>query len=939
MPRSRVSQHRMDWEYPFPIPRLDIQGDFRTNPPNVFSRLTGVDGRYRGRLRRFPGFLKKYELPDDITDDVGPVTASWTFGGGNGVQILEPFSITQGATGKNLLRGVAYLIVHDGKDKLAVTYSVNGGSVTSDIIWRSTTALNYIDITIDHGLLYIVGEEEAAGALRARKIELLARYTGSTNKWETAIWPSKVLEMRDAEPGIYDSHDHDADGDEGGENDRSWLDNGMVYGVAMRAVFPDQGFVGPITQPKSIAVQENGESSGYATMQYGDAEQSLNLDDLGNVFTRAVIQVFRTVSNQASFGNEIPTDAHGALFLESEFEVPRWSGTGTDLRGDNWDTFVSGDGARIKKGGGTGTTAGMVVGDTVYLTTKREPSSARDVATNRILCDGMVFRRTVDVIVDANEFTFTPDLPTPITTTQYKRTIEGTTVTQRTFVIDWVVSKDGDQANSNGSFQMRAAEQLFFGWNDTPDGYPASAPVGLRDDALVLQPSLAPEEFATFLKGNPRASFIQEYEDLFVRVTPASAEEDASETDVIRWGNVEKSRRGIVPVLNRKRISDLSDSIVNLVDAGPFLVVVMNNALLRIHRSGSRLALDPIHNRYGAVGRHGAVAIGSNLYMVSPVGVLIADLNSGQVDVVGATQHFFDETGRWNTNLADVQAAYDSQAGALIFLNPTINEMLLIWMNHGVLTHLIDMPWDHVRTGVDFQSGGSKRALFWGTGESGIFEIDALRAATTRSTMGSPAAAVEALSLNGLAGTPTNSTTLTAPASKDFSTDMIGHYVRFFNPTTGAKIGRALITARPDADTVTFAAMASPPAPGDRFAIGAIPFLTTAWPLSGDPETPLQDLFRVKKVTAMGAALGDVSGDINGNPNKVLRYQLYKRDESAVAAEAEGTIDATNTGQTYKAIKLNHTVLVPGVENWSSDLDFDLIGLLVKGSVEHSKQE
>ena len=50
--------HDFVWDYDFPLPALDVQRDFRTQQPGRFSRLIGVDGRYSGRLRRFPGWKK-----------------------------------------------------------------------------------------------------------------------------------------------------------------------------------------------------------------------------------------------------------------------------------------------------------------------------------------------------------------------------------------------------------------------------------------------------------------------------------------------------------------------------------------------------------------------------------------------------------------------------------------------------------------------------------------------------------------------------------------------------------------------------------------------------------------------------------------------------------------------------------------------------------------
>ena len=312
----------MHWNYPFLLPRLDIQGDFRTNPPELFSRLTGVDGRYRGRLRRFPGFLKRYsdvaQQPPAMIDG----SNTWEFGGQNGVEILEPFAIQQGPSASNIVRGVVYLITNASiSDALAVTYSVNGGTVTSDLLhtFAGNRKVNYMDIAVDHGVLYIVGELDETATDRKEKIELVARYTGLNNKWQAVTWPSNVREFPDMS-SLDNTKAVTHNNDSAADVDGSWLTDVHFYGLTMRVVYPDQGFIGPLVTPiqlfydKAQTGGQNDDGDGWMGIRTDQMLEMLgDVATMGNVFTRALVQLFRGVG-QKTIGSSID-------IFETDFEI------------------------------------------------------------------------------------------------------------------------------------------------------------------------------------------------------------------------------------------------------------------------------------------------------------------------------------------------------------------------------------------------------------------------------------------------------------------------------------------------------------------------------------------------------------------------------------------------------------------------------------------
>ncbi len=941
--------HDFVWDYDFALPALDVQRDFRTQQPGRFSRLIGVDGRYSGRLKRFPGWKKVAALT--LTDpDEG--NAAITLGGFDGLTLprpFMPFAIQKGASGSSIIRGVLFLGESAGSTKLYAYFSDNGGALAvREVHDFGTTTLRpaVLDVTMDQQLLYIVGEDTATPPGR---IELLARYTGSDNHWKSASWDSispPVLSITDSNTRTLFSTDSDA---APAETKPGHLEAGEPYGLAYRFVFPEQGFVGALSAPQEFSVADTAVSiaAGHSIFP---AARHIFLPPLslpsgyGNIFSRAIVQVFRTPWREIDVAG-----ARGGLFLEAEWEIPRETDTSPmtsnfDPSTDLTDTQVTPD----------SDIAGwnLAKGDTIYLQVPVKTNDAADISASAPDFGFAIYRRTVT--------DFTAIGGAGADTITFDQGVRPSALSIATGGVLWI-SKTGDGSDSTGVLQDPAAggssRPIYVGWrpeisSDAGENFTVpDTPRGLDDDALILQPNLRSDEFSTFAaKGNPRAKFIHEYENIFIRVTTGSKE--AGGHEVLRWGFTSKPRKGLMPVLNRRRLTDLTDRIEGLIKADPFLVVLLNNGLLRIHKSGERLAVDPIHNRFGSAAFKSAVVVGTNLYIASETGILLVDLTTGQVDSLNATQPFFIEgvsgdgvSGDWRGDLSSIEGAYDAQLGALMFLNTVKSELLIIWLNYGVFTHMIDVPFDRLITSGNLQSGGLRRALFFNDTAAKFYEISADRSADSRTTFSYEDDGTETsadLSYNG--------TTTSASAGKlidstaTFHAEMVGHFVRVRQSDGVWK--RAKITAR-DSGT-QLAIDADIAASGLVYAVGGIPMQFTAWPLSGNPEQPVLDLFSVKKVTAMGAAVAGVgpSGRTLSSTFDLLRYQLFERCHALATATAsagdantstaEIAIDDDENARNFKAIQRNHSILVPGLELWSSNLDIDLLGLVVQGKIEGS---
>lgn len=813
MAQDHKTQHNFTWDYAFPVPVLDIQQDYRLQQPGTMSRLVGVDGRYRSKLRRFPGFKVARTLPREIVDDTQSpsVTDAVIVGGINGLDLFQYAAFQKDVALNIVVRGFIFLGNNGSVDKLYIEQE--GVPTSGRVLYNFGQAVTIVDVTTDHRNIYVVAELDNGNA-----VDVVVRFESLTSSSASNLNTFVAVPMSFDSPALTSVTDvSPASGK---------LVEGKTYSMAYRYVFPEQGLYTPISAVLTDTVTGAGNNAFRRTFDpEPDVIGSNGVGSVSNT-SRVVIQLFRTTASDFA-----TTSARGKLFLEQEIELVRassnWAGGAIDFGADN-----------SVGGGGT----------------------------------------------------------------------------------------------------------------------------GLSDEALVLQDNLSSSEVQVFESGNPKAKRIEKFEELLIFGTAPLDADDARDTEILRWSFVELDRPNIIPIDNRRTPDDLGDTMQDLVRAGPFLAAVYDNSVIRIHRSGSRLAVDNLHNRYGSGGRFGSVAIGSNLYIVSPVGILILDLASGSLDVIGATQHFFDESadGHWRDDLADVHAVYDTELGAVIFQNTVKDETLLIWLNHGTVGLLKQSPWDDLAFGPDLASGGTKKAFFlvktpngfavrgfdsgfssgFGMTPAGgrVYQIDHNLSVGNQTMTGGAG-----LTFNTTAKTGSTSTSIIGQDADIYDTTMLGHYIRFID---GALAGEAQKISALSGTTFTTAAFTGSPAAGDKFSIGEIPFEVTMWPLSGDPRSPgVLDLIRSKTVNAMGLIIENLTGDVtSGNPNLEMTCQIFDRTSQSTAAK-EGTasllVDTTEgrTAKTVTALKFNAPIQVPGVECHSSDLGFDLLGVYLEGSIGRSKSD
>jgi len=833
--RIRRANPREVWEYGFGSPALDTRPSPYLQPPGTFSRLTGVDGRYFQRLRRFPGFYEEATLPsqaeefwDPADGDYG-VDKDYTFGDSAGNKHYHYFCIQEETNRSGLLRGIIFLGQdHNSKTSLYAYYYRTSTSTTQlqkigyvDGAAGSTTAISYIGMSHNHRHIFVVGQlTDGTSIDRAFRFNYDA--VPANESWvgwlispsEPGLAPDNTFLKDSPVSGDYGHYNTQVAGTTAG----GWLQNGQRYGFAYRLVCPEQDMYGPLSDILELTAATNSYVSGFRTNALG------------------------TPAN------------HGLVFAATAWATKRYI--------EYWRTVGSGFGDISRIG-------------SLYLERRQEINITAYAGGDR-------------------------------------------------FIAFWGVRQGG----------FDAAGPFFF---QTAMVFPpsANANAGLSDTAMASRLALDPQETRSFVT-LPPGKRIAHYEGLLVLATDTvGSGDEGPDTETLRWSTVNRDRQNLFPLEHYKAPEDLSDSFKELVRAGSFLAAVMDNHIFRIHRSGSRVSIDTLHNRHGASSRHGILAIGTNLLMVSPVGLLLVDLGSGQVDVLSASQHKLDKTTEWRASLEDVQAAYDSRIGAAIFHNPTEDEMLLVWMNEGVLTHLEDCPWDWILTGSDFTNGGVTKALFINEASKRIFSVDVDGSADT-ATMNGGATGPD---YNGVVSTYAGAV-ITPSGTPALPTDnsLDGFYVHFTVKEDGTEVtgvtGERRTISSTNATTFTMNSALSGNPTGVQYHLAPIPFKVSLSPVGMSSEGAM-DAFSVKKVRGMGALWRELSGDTTG---AFCNYQLFEDDSDTAERTAYADI-TTVPAHTYWSAPHRGTVIVPGMECCWSNLTFELLGCIVQGSEEASRKD
>jgi hypothetical protein len=198
---------------------------------------------------------------------------------------------------------------------------------------------------------------------------------------------------------------------------------------------------------------------------------------------------------------------------------------------------------------------------------------------------------------------------------------------------------------------------------------------------------------------------------------PEGTETISDRDEVLSWGALNKYAPEQCRIADSTPLGSSQDEkALSLVTAGDYAFAVGDTSVFRMHRNGNLLAINEVQTLSGGVGRFGAVGVGTALWYMAPNGVYMVDGASGEYQLISALDRVVQDD--WKASLTAVHMGYDMLLGAVLLLNTTEEEMILLWNNTGAITQLNNVPFKFLTYGVDPKNADLNKS--WTITNSGI---------------------------------------------------------------------------------------------------------------------------------------------------------------------------------------------------------------------------
>lgn len=373
---------------------------------------------------------------------------------------------------------------------------------------------------------------------------------------------------------------------------------------------------------------------------------------------------------------------------------------------------------------------------------------------------------------------------------------------------------------------------------------------------------------------------------------------------------------------------DPAEKFLALEAVGDYLFGISNSGIYRITKSGAQLVVNKLHYRTGGVSRFGQTGVGNSLFIVTKTGLKEVDGNSGEIRSVSAIDRIIIDDSEWGTSLSSVRLAYDAALGALILLNTTKRECILLWEGTGAVTKIVDCPWTFLTSGPEVLTDGSHRAYFI-TSTGTVHVIDAFRQMGKRSMCGSTITE----KVNGTVDLGVTST-IVRDLTANFPANCVGHKVYM---TSGAQIGSsATVVTRVSATQLVVSGFPGDIAIGDKYAISPVVTRIVFPSLAGAGGEP--DPFVVKKVAGVSVSLAGLGGETaSSDPNASLTMGV-KREGVTIHSSTTALNVLPDRCKVHLA-GVRETRPFVFVESLGANMDYEIEAVKISGELTGSEAQ
>ena len=860
-----MPEDRIYIPYPFKTPRMDQSVPPNQVRPGSFGRLSGIDGRFFGGLRKFYGMREVLDL-DDVTG-MGDINAY------AGPDFIRHVTFQKRNT-STVYRG--FVIRWDSQDdtdneQIDLIYTADNGSTWTKIaIWaagNSITSSLEIDCVVSGGYLLVAVDTKAT---------------------KTVYWSGSALTVVDSGPANFDAELTAPTLNTSAVDTSYQLRGSGTYQIAYRFYDSTRGIYSALSAPLVVHLDHYKTTKAVGTISLSSAGGDSGLMIAGDVFTInsrtyeyidsgsdviiAAAAAATTASHATALTDAINGDSSATVTASAQASSVLLEAKVRGTAGNAYNLSVSEVAPNeddISVSGSTLSGGGVVTAEAetqVKITIDFPDNTA--VVSGETYSDFNALFDTVDIF----------------------RTIDlgSTAATQGAiFYLEQTIAKAGNWATS-GTWDSLTVD------------------IGtLVDEALPFQTIYDPEK--DIIASPPQGGTIGRYSNVTFMAQATSVDGG--------YDTLSSSPEHISPEYfstYNKRVGDPEDGRpLRFIAAGDSLFQLCYNAIVHIFKSGKLkpLQFSRLHKKRGIVGKEVAHTSGNSIFMITGLGLVVLNATDGSMgSITSADRVMFDD---WKSDLLTVKSCYDALMNASFFLNPTRREMVILWHSTQVCSMVDGANFVGATSGPDISAGKNDRAFFI-TATGLIVSPDNLEAGS-----GTMWDLSDTYTLNGTA-TATSATTLT-DANATLNADMVG--ARLYM-TTGDNAGdsREIATINNTTKVFTFTTSFDDDiATGDTYAVSPVPFSLRAWALQHE------ELSRFNRWITSGVALKarKLAGFDNISNDK-WRVGAYRNGGTSIESTVAYPSVDSNSADSAEALNVEGIDLEPYIEQIASGVKFEL---------------
>jgi len=491
---------------------------------------------------------------------------------------------------------------------------------------------------------------------------------------------------------------------------------------------------------------------------------------------------------------------------------------------------------------------------------------------------------------------------------------------------------------------------ICFGRTDVPDSTDSALYIGggLLDEGLVLNAAKAFNYTLQDASAVPQGGRGIYHSGVLYRTTEGT--ELTTETvGQVRFSRTDAFEPETFPVSNTHRASRTSDNIQRFILAGDAVYGIAEGRLIRFQRTGTTVTIQLTQHGWGFLNRWAVTAVNEQLAICTPTTLVLLNVSTGVASTVGAVERVLQDDAEWGTAKDNIRLAYDARSATLYLLNPDEEEMVLLWGTTNTVSRIADARFSYAVSGPDPETGGPDRAFFI-TPSGRVVTPNSDRDAERQTMTGLPSGS--GFEVNGTFSEAISSDTLSpsqlggwTAAPGDFSFGFDSGFSGGKNaPIEDTYVDSYLYVLKSDGTTARYRITASSSltgltldetvsaASGDRWAIAPVVFEVAGWPLGADedPQTPA-DLFRRRRIRTIGFVCDRLTDEWPVAPQMFV--EVYEGiDTTPVACDVVTISDVSS--ENFSNVVAGGSLLLPAVKCYASDLDLELVAMLVKGTTE-----